>query len=195
MGHDHLGSDWRFRVAPVINGYVIPALALLPSSHVPLPDQDFEQEWRDHIDLPFMSSETAKRFYDAFAACVKLSAIIACRDFKNLHSEEDDVVSKSIESFKRNLDFVTKSIARAGPEHIERALDYLDQAWHQVVSESESAKAGNAVGDPLCMTIHHALAGHQTERAAELAAARMLLLQAECVSQVDAGGSQITETQ
>ena len=189
IGQEQLGSDWRFRVVPVLNGQVLASLAILPSSHVPLPDQDFAQEWRDHIELPFLSSEIVERFDDAFTASMQLSAIIACRDLKNLHSEEDAVFSRLTESFERNREIVTEMAKRADSEHIDWAQDYLDQAWNQVVSEFDAAKLGEAVADPLCMTAHHAIGGQQTERVAELAAARMLLLQADCVRQAagDAG--------
>jgi hypothetical protein len=98
IGQDHLGSEWRFRVVPAINGYIVPALALLPSAHVPLPDQNFSKEWRDHVDLPFLSSESVDRFDEAMAACTKISGILCCRDPENLHSDEHEVFSKSVES-------------------------------------------------------------------------------------------------
>ncbi len=51
---------------------------------------------------------------------------------------------------------------------------------NQVVSEFEAAKAGKVTVEPLCMITHLALAGEDNERINELAAARMLILQAEC---------------
>ena len=182
IGQQHFRNDWRFRVVPVLKGQVLASLAILPSSHMPLPDQDFAKEWREHINLPFLSSEIAKSFDEAFTACVQLSAIMACRDLEDLHSEESDVFSKSIESFKHNREIVAEAAERTGSEGFAWAQDYLDQTWNQVVSEFEVARAGHAVGEPLCMTAHHALAGQQSERAAELAGARLLILQAECKS-------------
>ena len=62
IGQKYLGNDWRFRVVPVMNGQVLATLALPPSSHTLLPDQDFAQEWQEHIDRPFLSSETLEGF-------------------------------------------------------------------------------------------------------------------------------------
>lgn len=180
IGQQQLGNDWPFRIVPVIGGQVLASLALLPSSHMPLPDQDFAQEWQGHIDRPFLSSETAERFDAAIAACAQMSAIVTCRDLENLHPEEDEVFSKAIESFERNRGLVAAAAERTGSEHCASALDYLDQNWNQVVSEFEAAKAGQPVNEPLCMNAHLALAGQENEQAAELAAARVLLLQAEC---------------
>ncbi len=174
IGQQHFRDDWRFRVVPVLKGRVLASLAILPSSYMPLADQDFVKEWREHINLPFLSSEIAKSFDEAFTACVQLSAIMACRDLEDPHSEERDVFSKSIESFKHNSEIVAESAERTGSEYFEWAQDYLDQTWNKVVSEFEAARAGHAVNEPL-----YALAGQQSERIAELAMVRMLILQAE----------------
>ena len=162
IGQQHFRDDWRFRVVPVLNGQVLASLAILPSSNVHLPDQDFENEWREHINLPFLSSEIANRFDDAFTACVQLSAIMACRGLEDLHSEESDVFSKSIKTFEHNREFVAAVHVRTGSEHFGWAQEFLDRTWDQVVSEFEAVKAGHAVSDPVCMTAHHALAGHKT---------------------------------
>ena len=182
VGQQHFQNDWRFRVVPVLKGQILASLALLPSSPVPLPDRDFAKEWQKHINLSILSSKIANRFDEAFTACVQLSAIMACRDLENLHSEENDVFSKSIESFKHNSKIVAEAAKHTGSEHFAWAEEYLNQTWDQVVSEFEAVKAGRTVGEPICMTTHHALAGQQSERVAELAAVRMLILQAECKS-------------
>ena len=182
IGQEHLGNDWQFRIVPVINGQVLASLALLPSSHIPLPDQDFAQEWQEHINLPFLSSGTVDRFDDAIAACTQLSAIMACRELENLLPEEDEVFSKAIETFEYSRDLVAEVAESTGSEHLAWARDYLDQIWNQVLNEFETVKAGQAVAEPLCMTAHLALTGQEYERATELAGARMLILQAECGS-------------
>ena len=190
MGQHHLGSDWRFRVVPVINGHVLPALALLPSSHVPLPDQDFAKEWQEHIDRPFLFSQIVDRFDRALAACIQLSVILACRDPENLHPEENKVLSESLESFESNRDLVAEAAERTGSEHLAWACNYLIETWDQVVAEFEAAKAGQPVDQPLCMNAHLALAGQASEQSTELAAARILILQAECTSAAENSGSQ-----
>jgi hypothetical protein len=182
MGQDHLGTDWRFRVVPAVNGYVVPALALLPSSHVPLPDQDFAKDWRDHIDRPFLSPEAVDRFDEALAACIQLSGILACRDPENLHPDENEVFSRSLESFERNRDLVAEAAENTGSELLAWAYNYLNQTWDQVVREFEAAKAGQPIARPLCMNAHLALAGQVNDQTTELAAARILMLQAECAS-------------
>jgi len=186
-GQQLLGNDWRFRVVPVINGQVLAPLALLPSSQMPLPDQDFAKEWRTHISLPFLTPKVAEKFDAALTACARVSAIVNCRGLSNLHPDEDLVLSKAIDAFKDNRALVAAAAERTGSEQITWALDYLNQNWNQVVNEYEAVKAGQTVAEPICMNAHLALAGQVNDRAVELAAARVLLLQAECLS-MSAGG-------
>ena len=183
VGQEQLTKDWRFRVVPVINGHVIPALALLPSSLMPLPDRDFESEWQDHIDLPFLSSEKARNseaFDTAVAACMEISAILRCRDLTNLHPEEEDVLSKAIERFNRNQEIIGASAEETGLEEFIFASSYLNYIGNQVVSEYEAVQTGQTINNPLCMSPYNAMAGEENEKINELAAVRMLLQQAEC---------------
>lgn len=189
-GQDQLGNDWRFRVAPVINGYVVPALAILPSSNVPLPDQDFAKDWDTHIDRPFLSPKTVGSFDEALAACMTLSGILACRDPDNLHPDEHEVFSRAIETFERHRDEVTEAAEQANSEQLHWACDYLSETWGQVVDEFEAAKAGQPIPDPLCMNAHNAIAGEANEQTMELAALRMLLLQDECERMAKGGSRQ-----
>lgn len=184
LSQKHLGTDWRFRIVPVLNGYVLPALALLPSSHMPLPDQDFAKDWHAQIGRPFLSPEVLDRFDEALAACTQLSAVLTCRDPENLHPDEEKVFSKSIESFERNRDFVAEAAEKTCSEHLVWAYDYLNATWKQVVGEFEAVKAGQSVAAPLCMTAHQALAGQANDQSVELASARILILQEECMSVV-----------
>ncbi len=170
-GQDHLGNDWRFRVVPIINGYVVPALAVLTLSHVPLPDKDFAKDWRDFIDRQFLPSEFVDRFDKALAACTQLSGILACRDPENLHPDENEVFSKLVESFKRNRDRVTETAETTDSEHLALACNYLNETWDQVVHEFEAAKAGQPVTQPFCMNSHLALAGETSDQTMELGSA------------------------
>ena len=192
LGQQHLETDWRFRIVPVLNGYILPALALLPSSHMPLPDQDFANDWREHIDRPFLSPEALDRFDEALAACVQLSAILACRDPENLHPDEDRVLSKSLESFERNRELLADAAENTGSEHLVWAYHYLNETWDQVVLEFEAAKAGQSVAEPLCMNAHQALAGQAGDQSMELAVARILILQAECMNAAEDGDVSLT---
>ncbi|GAB3681975.1 hypothetical protein [Salinisphaera aquimarina] len=179
---NHLGTDWPFRVVPVINNYVVPALALIPSSHVTLPDHDFAKNWQGLIDRPFLSPEIVDRFDAALTACTQLSGILACRDPENLHPNEQEVFSKAVESFERNRDDVAEAAETTSADHLAWACSYLNESWDQVVDEFEAAKAGQIVSQPLCMSAHLALAGQSTEHTTDLAALRILMLQAECMS-------------
>lgn len=180
VGREQFGQDWQFRVVPVINGQVVPGLALLPSSQMPLPDLKFAKEWQSNIDLPFLSSETSEAFEQTVKACGEISAILNCRDLENLHPEEDDVLSKAIDAFKRNRELVVITAEKTGLDEFEWALAYLDETWNQVMNEFEAIKDGQTVDSPLCMNSYRALAGDENEKTTELAAMKILLLQAEC---------------
>ena len=181
VGQDHLVNDWRFRVAPVISGQVVASLTLFPSLQgSPLPDMDFAKKWQDHIDLPFLSSEILEAFDAAVAACTQISAIVNCRDLANLHPEEEDIFLKVIDSFKSNREIVETFAKKKSLEEFIDALAYLDESWNQAVDEFEAAKTGLTISNPLWMIPYQALAGEGDEKTLELAAIRILLLQAEC---------------
>ena len=180
LGRKYLKNDWPFRTVPVMNGQVLASLALAPSSHMPLPDPDFAREWSDCIDKPMFSSTLLEKCDEAIAAGVYVSAIITCRGVKDLHSEEDDILAMAVDTFKRNREIVANRVRKTESEHSALALDYLDRTWGRVVNEYDSVKANRAIGEPLCMTPHLAIAGEESERVQELAAIRLVILQAEC---------------
>jgi hypothetical protein len=180
VAREQIGQEWRFRIVPVINGQVVPGLALLPSSQMPLPDLNFAEEWRSNIDLPFLSSEASEVFEQAMKACNVISGVLNCRDIESLHPEEDDVLSKAISAFKRNRELVAITAKKSKLDEFALALAYLDETWNQVVKEFEAIKAGKAIDNPLCMNSYRALSGDENEKANELAALKMLLFQAEC---------------
>ena len=180
LGRKYLKNDWPFRTVPVMNGQVLASLALAPSSHMPLPDPDFAREWCDCIDKPMFSSTLLEKCDEAIAAGVYVSAIITCRGVKDLHSEEDDILAMAVDTFKRNREIVANRARETESEHSALALDYLDRTWGRVINEYDSVKANRTVGEPLCMTPHLAIAGEESERVQELAAIRLVILQAEC---------------
>ena len=186
LGKQHFEDNWLFSTIPVMNDQVLAPLALRPSSHMPLPDSDFACNWSNCLDKPIFSSTLTETFDEAVAACVQVSAIIASRDLQDLHPKEEEILSKVLDTFKRNREFVANAADRTETEHFALALDYLDRNWDRVIDEYESVKTSRTVEDPLCMTPHLALAGEENEHAAEFVAVRLLLLQAE------SGGAVVT---
>lgn len=182
MGQMHLANDWRFRIVPVINGQILASLALVPSPKMLLLDRDFATKWREYIDRPFLTSQIAERFDEALAACDQVSAIVACRDMKHLHADEDTALSRAVNAFERNNDLVNKAAIITGSEHLTWVHDYLNETWNLVVSEFEAAKSGQKVTEPLCLNSYSALSGQTSDQSTEIATARILILQAECSS-------------
>lgn len=181
LGQQCLGSDWRFRVVPVINGIVLAPLAMAPSSPVPLPDLSFSDEWQADITLPFFTSEAVAAFDEALAACMHLSGIMACRDLDNLHPVEHRVFSKALEAFKSSRDHVAAVAEGVDSEYMELACDRLDQVWNQIVEEFDERKVGRMVKEPLCMGPHLAIAGEANDHSIEIGLMRMLMLEDECL--------------
>ena len=68
VGKEIFEQEWSFRVAPVMEGAVLPAFALQPTSGIlfsedmTLPDMDFSNNWNGYIDHPFHSSEVSDSF-------------------------------------------------------------------------------------------------------------------------------------
>lgn len=178
---DHqLNGKWPYRIVPVINSFVVAPLAMLPSSNMPLPDQDFKDNWQDHIPVPFVSSHILEKLDQALAACIQVSAIITCRNLDSLHPDEDRALSDAIEIVTQNHEFISKAAERIGADEILWVSDYVGEYWNNVVEEFEAAQEGKKVENPICNSPHQALSGLADDRATEIAGVRILILQAEC---------------
>ena len=180
LGAKHLENDWPFRAVPVMNGRILPSMALLPSSYMPLRDQEFAGHWSDFIDQPMHSSDLLDTFEDAADACVRISAIVRCRGVEDFHPEENEALSIAFDTFKSNREIMENAADRPETEHFALALDYLDRTWARLVDEIDAVKAGQAIEEPVCMTPHLAIAGEKTEHVLDIAVVRFVLLQAEC---------------
>ena len=180
LGVQHLENDWPFRAVPVMNGQILPSMALCPSSYMPLRDTQFARNWSDFIDQPMHSSDLLDAFETAADACVRISAIVRCRGVENFHPEESEVLSTAFDTFKSNRETVVNAADRPETEYFALALDYLDRTWARVLDEIDAVKAGRAVKEPVCMTPHLAIAGEQSEQVVDIAVVRFVLLQAEC---------------
>ena len=184
LGKKHLENDWPFRTVPVMKGQFLASLALVPSSHMPLPDQNFAREWSDFVDQPLHSSVLLDKFDAAVDACMQISAIIKCRGTKDLHPEEDEVLARAVNTFKSNRETLRNAADRTKEELFALALDSLDRNWNRLLEEFEAVKAGRSVDDPLCMTPYLAMVGKPSEQSVELVAVRLAILQAEFDSAV-----------
>jgi len=180
VAHRHFNGTWLYRIVPVINGFIVAPLAMLQSSNIPLPDQDFRKNWEGHIALPFISSPILEKLDEALAACIQVSAIIACRNLDSLHPEEDKALSDAIEVASLSHEYLSKDAEQTGTDEILWAADYISEYWNNVVDEFEAAKEGKTVENPICNSPHLALGGQPDDRAMEMAGARILILQAEC---------------
>ena len=180
LAKQHLKNDWPYRTVPIMNDQVLASLALRPSSLMPLPDTGFSSKWSDCIGLPVFSSQLVDGFDEAMAACIQVSAIITSCGLRDLHPDEEETLAKAIDSFKDKYQMVADAAQRTGADETALALDFLDRNWNRIIDELKAGDADRTVRDPLCMTVHLALAGDETEHAGEMAAIRVLMLQAEC---------------
>lgn len=176
----HINGNWHYRIAPVINGFVVTPLAMLPSSNIPLPDHDFRKNWEDHIALPFISSPILEKLDEALAACMQVSAILACRNLESLHPDEDKALSDAIEVASLSHEYLSKTAQQTCIDEILWAADYVSEYWENVVDEFEAAKKGKKVENPICNSLHLALTGQTDERAIEIAGARITIIHYEC---------------
>ncbi len=183
VGQEILENNWQFSIVPILHDTVIASLAVQPASHGALPDTDFEQNWKVHIDLPFLAPRFSEAFDAAIAACANISAILNCRDLDHLHSIEDKALSQSIETFKNNRATIESIAEKADSELFVESLEYLDKNWNIVADELDTIKAGKKVELPFAARVYSALFGEGSELSFELAGARMLLRQAESATQ------------
>jgi len=178
----YLKNDCRYRVVPVINGFVIPSLAMLPSSHTPLPDHDFLKEWKDHITVPFMFSQAIEEFDKALGACIQISGMLACCDLEKLHPEEEKALNDAIKLFKQSNNFIIDAAERTEADHILWASDCINQYWNSVIEELEAVQQGQGIKHPICIIDHEAIGGQFDDDMIERAAGRMFMMEAECFS-------------
>ena len=176
----HLDNDWPFTVVPIMNGQVLSALATVPTSFIPLPDQDFSRKWAGSLDRPAFSSNLMASFEEALDASLQISAIINARGIQDLHSDEEAVLSRALDNFKTRRVAIESAVNHTETEHFAIALDYLDRNWARLVEELEALKSGQTVETPLCMTPHLAIAGQRGDDFVDIAVSRLVLLQAEC---------------
>ena len=182
---DVLGSDWCYSVAPIMNGKVLAAFAILPcssmmsSQETVLPDVDFAEKWRRHIDHQFHSSFASDAFDKAMGACMQLSGVFSCRNLAEMNPKEEDVTEKIINDFRCSLKRLGELAAATELDEVDWALDKVDATWNQLIAEFEAVRDGDTVTSPLFEGIYAALSGQTNEWLDELAAVRMLLRQAE----------------
>ena len=176
----HLDNDWPFTVVPLMNGQVLSALATVPTSSMPLPDQDFSRKWACSLDRPAFSSILLESFEEALDACLQISAILNARGIRNLHSDEDAVLSCALDNFKTRRVEIESAASRTETAHFAFALDYLNRNWARLREELEVLKSGQTVESPLCMTPHLAPAGQRDDDVVDIAVSRLTFLQAEC---------------
>ncbi|AHK04647.1 MULTISPECIES: hypothetical protein [Rhizobium/Agrobacterium group] len=178
LGREYLKRDWMFRIVPKINSKIIAPLAMNPTSELTLPDLQFEEEWCEHIDMPFVSTVLVQNFEKLFAASLQASGIFLARGVVTLHAEEDEVLSQIIDSFQRQRQALEEA-ASNGAEHRLLALEYADQLWSRLVGEFDDLKAGLTIAEPLCMSPHKALTGKIDQTAAEVAFVKFQILEGE----------------
>ena len=176
----HLANDWPFRAVPVMNGQVLASRALIPTSHIPLPDQDFAGDWAETIKQPMHASTLLDKFDEAIEAILHVSAIINARGTQGLHPDESDVLSRALDTFRNRMTEVTKASEQKESEHFALAFDYLNRNWERLGEEARAVNSGLPVENPLCMTPHHAIGAHDSEDVLDLVAVHLVLLQAEC---------------
>lgn len=80
VGSQVPGTDWVFRIVPVMDKRVLSPMALkLPKQAAPIPDLGFEKDWAAEITLPFQPVGAVADFDAAIAACALISGVLTGR--------------------------------------------------------------------------------------------------------------------
>ena len=186
LGNQVIGTDWSWRIVPVIKQHILSSMALKPSQTALLPDLGFEEEWADDSPLPFQPAGLVQNFNAAISACATISGILTARGLEKLHADEEKALIDAKAAFEADYEILVTAAKGSGAEHLELAIDYLSQTWGHVSAEIQAVETGEPVEGPLCMDVYVALQGGATERMAEVATVRLLMLQGECIRLVDA---------
>ena len=185
LGQQHLGTNWPYRVVPIINNQVQASLAMLQTSYGPMPDTEFGREWSCFLDRPIFSSVLVDSFDKAMTDCIQFSAIIRCCGIKDLHPNEAEMLSKIEDSFEKNYKIVESVAKQTGSDESAYACCFLEENWLRVVNEYEATSSNQLVQDPLCLITQQVLAGKESELIGKLAAIRLVMIQAECSNTTD----------
>ena len=180
---DYLKHDWPFRIAPVVNGFVIADLALHPLSVIPLPDTNFVRDWSEYFGHPiFNFADSTRSFDEGISACHRVSAISNFKEPKDLQEEEKLAISDAIESFDRSREAVAEVVNSQNSEQWREAFNFLNETWNRVVNEHWELQAGTNVATPLCMGQYNALLDQQDEHTKVTAAIRLKLAQTDLLA-------------
>ena len=177
---EHLDRDWRFCVAPVLNGHILPSLATVPTSHIPLPDQDFSRKWNSFLYQPMLTSTLLNKFEEAYSAVLLISSIINTRGIRDLHPDEESLFFSALENYKSKRAEIEFAVRQPDTEYYAVALQYLEQIWGRLTDELNSIESEEEVEAPLCMTPHQAISGCECKDTVDFAIIRLTLLQEEC---------------
>jgi len=181
VAEEKLGNDYRFRVVPVINGWVIGSMAILPSSLVStgLPDINFEKEWKCCINLPFLKNKFGTVFDAVLSSCSEISSIAYCRDLEKLHPKEEEVLSNAINNLDENCLLFSKYAEETGTDELYEISEYLDDLFNKLKSELKSINDGQSIDTPICMLLSDSLSGNVSTQFTDIVVAKLLLIQAE----------------
>ena len=182
LGKEYIGSDFRYRVVPVMGGQVLASLARIPTSQGPVPDPEFSSEWSGSLPRPVFSSESVEALTGGFRACVEMSAVVACRGVSELHPEEEAVLAKCFDSFALSRETLAGAAQGTAAVHHELAVRFLDQSGGRVAREMETLEEETEVEEPLCLA---------TDATNEAAALGLLILQAECREATEEGSGAV----
>ena len=184
-GKEVFGQEWPFRVAPIIDGIVLPSFALQLTSGIifsegtTLPDTDFAKHWIAHIEHPFQSSNVSDAYDKAISACMQLSGIVNYSNLKEMNPIEEEVTDKIVEGFKINHKYLQEAAIEFNIEELDWAVDKVETTWNKLIGEFEAAKDGKTISSPLYEGIYAVFSEQQSEWLSEIAATRILLRQAE----------------
>jgi hypothetical protein len=183
VASEKLGTDYRFRVAPVINDWVIGSMAMIPSSLIPtgLPDTNFEGEWKCSINLPFLRNKLVTVFDAVIASCIEISSIAYCRDLENIHPKEEEALSNIISSLDKNIQLFSRFTEEIGSDELYEISEYLGEIFDRLKSELKSLGDGRPVDSPICMLSYDSLSGNESELVTDIAVTKLLLIQTEAL--------------
>lgn len=178
---DIIGEAYKYCIVPLVNGLIVPSLAVQNTSFGTLPAFDFAEHWREALDDPILVSEGADAFDAALRALSELSALVNCRALDSLLPAEEAFFELALGSFRiargRISDFEQKGI-----DEFSYALHVIDECHSRVLDEADAQIDGSVTAQPLWKEAFDALGGHQSDWSIQLAGLLVLLRQSEANS-------------
>lgn len=170
-----------YRIVPIVSNHVLTGLALTGSATIPLPDQDFELNWKSQLGSKIVSRESVKPLDDAVNAAYTISSLLVFRQSSNLLPDEKFALKQAFATFKCCYAEI-RNLVSSGLHYWTSAFDYLHEVRRNLDDEKKQYANGSIPKSPIWKEHTQSFSLPLKGQIAELAAIRIVIFEEEARS-------------